>query len=88
MEEGNTTSPHTSEYLAENQGHVLVAFAVLFIIVDSLFVALRFYAQRLNKTPFGLDDLIIPFAWLVQVGLCLLGISKIHYCCSKMSSSY
>lgn len=74
MPEHTTSSSLSPEYLAEDRGHVLVAIAVLFMVVDSLFVALRFYAQRLNKTPIGLDDVLIPFAWLVQFGICILGI--------------
>jgi uncharacterized membrane protein (DUF485 family) len=70
-------SPHISaEYHAENQGHVLVAVAILFIVLDILFVALRSYAQRLNEASIGLDDMIIPFAWLSRIGLCILAIRE------------
>ncbi|KAF2179123.1 hypothetical protein K469DRAFT_674827 [Zopfia rhizophila CBS 207.26] len=78
MAEHPTPPTHSPEYLAEDSGPTLVAIGALFICLDTIFVALRFYARRLNKSPIGLDDLVIPFAWLVNVGLCILGITMVY----------
>ncbi|KAF2202540.1 hypothetical protein GQ43DRAFT_307710 [Delitschia confertaspora ATCC 74209] len=68
----------SAAYLAEDEGHTMIAIAILFIILNTLSVAIRFYARRLNKSTLGSDDLVIPFAWLVNVGLCALGITMVH----------
>ncbi|KAF2463872.1 uncharacterized protein BDR25DRAFT_297318 [Lindgomyces ingoldianus] len=72
---GHELSP---EYLAEDKGYVLVTISALFIVVDCIVVTLRIYAQRLNRMPIGLDDILIPCAWLVHIGLCILGIVMVH----------
>ncbi|KAF1956866.1 hypothetical protein CC80DRAFT_593548 [Byssothecium circinans] len=68
----------TPEYLAEDSGPTLIAISVLFIVLDSIFVALRFYARNLNHSPIGLDDFIVPFGWFNHVGLCILGITMVY----------
>lgn len=67
---------YSPEYLAEDSGKTLVAISALFICLDTIFLGLRFYTQKLTRAPLGLDDFVIPFAWLTHVGLCILGISK------------
>ncbi|KAF1973490.1 hypothetical protein BU23DRAFT_417780, partial [Bimuria novae-zelandiae CBS 107.79] len=62
------------EYLAEDIGPTIVATASLMIIFCILFVGLRYYARYLTSTAFGAEDIIIPFAWLAEVGLCIVGI--------------
>jgi hypothetical protein len=70
----STNYPHL--YLAEDTGHILIAVSVLFIILDTIFLALRFYAGKLHKTSVGVDDFVISLAWCTHVGLCILGISR------------
>jgi hypothetical protein len=62
-------------YLAEDTGHILIAVSVLFIILDTIFLTLRFYAGILHKTSVGVDDFVISVAWCTHIGLCILGIS-------------
>lgn len=68
-------STHNSLLYLEDTGHILVAVSVLFIVLDTLFLALRFYAGKLHKTSVGVDDLVILVAWFTHIGLCILGIS-------------
>lgn len=69
-------TPPTKEYLDEYSGHTLLAICVLFIILETVFVAMRYYARNLTPTGLGWDDAIISLAWLANVGLCILCISE------------
>jgi hypothetical protein len=66
----------TPEYLAEEVGTQLIATASLFIIFSTIFVVLRYYARYLTHTKLGLEDIITPFAWISQIGLCITAICK------------
>lgn len=72
--EGN--KQFSEEYLNEYHGNTLLAVCALFIVLDTTFVGLRYYARHLTPTGFGWDDGIIPFAWLSHVGLCVLCICE------------
>ncbi|KAF2260983.1 hypothetical protein CC78DRAFT_417648, partial [Lojkania enalia] len=61
-------------YLAEDIGPTIIATASIFILLSTLFVGLRYYARRLTQTRLGAEDVIIPFAWLSEIGLCITGI--------------
>jgi hypothetical protein len=67
----------SSEYLAQDIGPTIIATASVLIILSTLFVGLRYYARHLAQTKFGIEDLIIPFAWLAEIGLCITGISTL-----------
>lgn len=67
------TSP---AFLAEDIGRVVTATASLMIVFCTAFVVLRYYARYLTSTSFTIEDAIIPFAWLAEVGLCIVGIGK------------
>jgi hypothetical protein len=63
-------------FLAEDRGPSIIITASIFIVLSTLFVGLRYYARYLMRTPFGVQDVIVPFAWLAEVGLCVDGISR------------
>lgn len=67
------TSP---AYLAEDIGPSVTATASLMIIFCTLFVGMRYYARYLSSTSFKIEDVFIPFAWLAEIGLCVVGIGK------------
>lgn len=46
------------------------------IIFCTVFVILRYYARYLTSTSFNIEDVIIPFAWLAEIGLCIVGIGE------------
>lgn len=66
----------TPEYLAEDIGPTVIATASVFIFFSTFFVGLRYYARYLTGTKFGAEDIIIPFAWVSEIGLCITGIRK------------
>lgn len=63
-------------FLAEDRGPSLIATASVMILLSTLFVALRAYARYLTSTSVNIQDVIIPFAWMAEMGLCINGISK------------
>ncbi|KAF2177422.1 hypothetical protein K469DRAFT_603375 [Zopfia rhizophila CBS 207.26] len=69
---------YSPEYLAEDIGPSILATSSLFIIFSTVFVALRYYARYLTQTKFGIEDVIIPFAWLAEVGICIVGILMVE----------
>ncbi|KAF1835395.1 hypothetical protein BDW02DRAFT_496109 [Decorospora gaudefroyi] len=62
------------EFLAENRGPTVTAAASVMIFFCTTFVALRYYSRYLTSTAFSVEDAIIPFAWLAEIGLCISGI--------------
>jgi hypothetical protein len=68
----------TSAFQDEDKGPTIIATASMTIILSTLFVVLRYYARFLTSTSLGVQDLIVPFAWLAEVGLCVNSISKVH----------
>ncbi|KAF2685508.1 hypothetical protein K458DRAFT_13206 [Lentithecium fluviatile CBS 122367] len=76
-----TISPSdvTPDYLAEDLGPTIIATASLMIIFCTAFVGLRYWARYLTQTPFGAEDVFIPFAWLSEMGLCTVAIAMVKY---------
>ena len=73
---GPSIGPSPSqEYLDEYSGNTLIAICALFIAIETIFVVLRYYARHLTTSSFGMDDAIIPAAWIVNIGLCILCLS-------------
>lgn len=77
---------HSPKYLVEYSGHTLIFISALFITLESIFIALRYYARTLSTPIKGWDDLIIPVAWLANIGLCILGISQYHHSARRQPS--
>ncbi|OAG02579.1 uncharacterized protein CC84DRAFT_1207476 [Paraphaeosphaeria sporulosa] len=65
---------YSPQYLNEGHGPTIIATASLMIILCTVFVGLRYYARYLTSTHSGAEDVIIPFALLAEVGLCVVGI--------------
>ncbi|KAF2661609.1 hypothetical protein K491DRAFT_710822 [Lophiostoma macrostomum CBS 122681] len=68
----------TPAFLAEDIGPSLLATASIFIFLSTLFVILRYYARYLTSTKFGAEDVIIPFAWLAEIGVCVTSIVMVE----------
>lgn len=73
------------KHLHEFKGNTLLAICVLFILLETTFVALRYYARHLAPAGLGWDDAIIPLAWLTNIGLCILCISECYLVLSHSS---
>jgi hypothetical protein len=56
--------------------HILTSYtytqACLMIIFCTAFVALRYYSRYLTSTALNTEDVLIPFAWLAEMGLCIV----------------
>lgn len=63
-------------FLAEDRGGSILATATAMSVLGTLFVALRYYARYLSSTSFGAQDVLIIFAWLAEMGVCITGISE------------
>jgi hypothetical protein len=74
-ESGNSTAL-SEEYLNEYSGNILVARSVSIIVLTTLFLALRFYAKRFSAAKLGLDDGLLVAAYVVDLGMCALGIGE------------
>jgi hypothetical protein len=69
-----TDAERTLENLSEDIGPTIIATASLMIFFCTVFVCLRYYARFLANTAFGPEDVMVPLAWVAEVGLCIVGI--------------
>ena len=67
---------YTAEYLAEDIGPSVIATSIIMMIICTVFVGLRYYARHITSTKFGAEDVIIPFAWLAEIGQGIVAISR------------
>ena len=79
MSASSSPSQPSPEYLAENNGGPLLATAVAFIVLQIVFVTLRFAARWLKKRPIDLDDYFIVSALLFCLGLNATSIGTYHF---------
>lgn len=65
---------------SESDAHVLhglVVTCVVFIVLDTFFLALRFVSRCfIKKVPVGYDDLLLWSGYAVNIGLCAVGLGK------------
>ena len=66
------------EDLGEDAGGVLDAISIAFAVLTSVFLVLRFYAKTLTAAPFGLDDVFLVSAYVVNLGMCAMGLGTCH----------
>lgn len=69
------TSTESPEFLAEDRSMQLVATSTAYIVVTTVVLATRFYAKRFQGGGFYLDDGFLVAAYIVNLGMCALGIS-------------
>lgn len=60
---------YSAKYLAEYNGSALRALAIALIPIETIFVALRFYARKLGKVHWGADDYLIILGLILCLGL-------------------
>ena len=71
------TAPPDEAYLNAYSGHSLFAVSIAFIVLTTVFLALRFYATRvLRAISFGVEDVFLVAAYIVNLGMCALGIGS------------
>jgi hypothetical protein len=49
----------TPEYLAEYRGDEVIQYAIVFLVLGTTFMVLRFWSRWLGRVPWGLDDTLI-----------------------------
>ena len=66
-------------YLEEYSGNRLLGVSILFIILDTLAVSLRFYTRSMTEySNWGWDDTVLIPALITNLGMCAHGIGKQH----------
>ncbi|EDU49287.1 integral membrane protein [Pyrenophora tritici-repentis] len=73
-----TDKQPSPEFLAADISPVVLLTAFSMIVSCTIFVILRYYSRYLSGTAFSTEDVIIPFAWLAEVILCLSGIYMVE----------
>lgn len=66
-------------YKEEYIGYILQNTAIAFIVLETVFVALRYLAQRIGRKPFGIDDWLMMPAWLFCFGANIAPLGKKNY---------
>ncbi|KAL8936949.1 MAG: hypothetical protein Q9216_004664, partial [Gyalolechia sp. 2 TL-2023] len=69
-EQQNPSPTYTQEYLDAYNGNSLYAVSILFIVLVTICVALRFYARRMGNVAWGLDDTFIIPGTIFCLALC------------------
>lgn len=64
-------------YVEQNVGSYTLTVAIAFIILEIIFVALRFTSRHLSKTHSGLDDVFIVPSLVFCLGICVLAIVEV-----------
>jgi hypothetical protein len=81
MSSNNATATQTEfdeAYLNEYSGGVLIAESISSAVLTTVVLVLRFYAKRFKMATFGLDDVFLVAAYVVNLGMCAIGISQYH----------
>ncbi|OCL04356.1 hypothetical protein AOQ84DRAFT_346335 [Glonium stellatum] len=63
---------------SENIGNQLQNAAIAFIVLDTLFVSLRYVARYISGVRVGVDDFIIPLALIFNIGLCGVSLAMVY----------
>lgn len=66
----------SAEEVEQYSGDKVVATSIIFAILTSIFLGLRFYSKSLMRSRSGWDDILLVAAYLFNVGLCAVGIGK------------
>ncbi|MCJ1473008.1 hypothetical protein MMC13_001657 [Lambiella insularis] len=64
---GTSPAAYPPGYLDENCGGTPIAIATLFIVLEAVFVLLRFYARHRTATSTGWDDVLILASWFANL---------------------
>ncbi|KAF1920475.1 hypothetical protein BDU57DRAFT_16106 [Ampelomyces quisqualis] len=75
-------------FLAEDMGSSIIATSSVMIVLCTVFVGLRYYARHLASMSFSAQDVIILFAWLAEMGLCVNGIMMVNVAYTGRHKAY
>lgn len=71
------------DYMNEDKGSVLIGVSVGCALATTLVLAGQFYSKRFGAATLGLDDAFLSVAYIVNLSMCALGISKFSLSSSK-----
>jgi hypothetical protein len=74
--QADQADPFPPEYYSEYSGTQLQNIAITFLVVNTFFTILRFYARSLTKIAMGWDDYLYIAAYIFNIGLCINSICK------------
>lgn len=60
-----TTNQYPPGYLEESRQSELYTLEILFMILETVTVALRFTSRRIGRVPWHRDDTLITVSWIV-----------------------
>ncbi|KAN0072015.1 hypothetical protein V8E54_009744, partial [Elaphomyces granulatus] len=60
-------------------GNKLVTISIVFIILNCVFVILRFYARSITKNAYGWDDYLIIASFISNISLCAVSITLVYH---------
>ncbi|KAK2606737.1 hypothetical protein N8I77_005468 [Diaporthe amygdali] len=69
----------SAEEIEQYSGDKVVATSIIFAILTSIFLGLRFYSKSLMRSRSGWDDILLVAAYLFNVGLCAVGIAMTKF---------
>ncbi|KAH7317548.1 integral membrane protein [Rhexocercosporidium sp. MPI-PUGE-AT-0058] len=75
----NSTTTYSQEFLNQETGNLLTALSALFIALNTIFLALRFYARSTTPRGTGWDDVFIVFSYVANIALCIVSILIVPY---------
>ena len=68
------SAQHSALSQSDYIGYKLTTVIFIFMVLEAVFVALRFLARHFAKTPWGLDDTFIVPSLLFCWGVCILAL--------------
>jgi len=74
---GCATASRLEELPQGDRGYVFQNVAIAFIILETLAVALRFYARQQVVAPMGIDDIFVTIALVSNLALCGISLGKL-----------
>lgn len=69
----------SDEFIHENRGPTMEGTCIAFAVLTTIFVPLRFWARTIRMAALGFDDVLILAAYIVNLGLCALGIREYYH---------
>lgn len=76
MLHGRQAMQYSPEYLAEYIGNVPYRLAIAFIVLESVSVAIRFWARKIGKVPWGADDTLMIPGTILCLAVCACSIGE------------
>lgn len=83
----NVDPTETLAFLAEDRRGQLVGISIAGIVTTTIVLATRTYAKKFQGGGFFLDDAFLLAAYIVNLGMCALGISKSAQVASQLFGS-